>query len=178
MPEAKVQPPRSLAEFVRLGPAVWIATGLGIGFMPKAPGTWGTLWGLPLVWGLQQIENPAWRALAIVAICIAGVPICTAAVRRLGNIKDPGCVVFDEIAAMPITFFLIPESARPPMHWGWLALIGFGLFRFFDVTKLPPIRKLEKLPDGLGVMADDWLAGVYANLAFWGVLAIWSRLGQ
>lgn len=142
--------------------------------MPKAPGTFGTLWGLPLVWLLQQIVNPAWRALAILLICLAGVPICTAAVRRLGNIKDPGCVVLDEIAAMPITFFLIPDrfiGVSPLL----LALLGFGLFRLFDITKLPPIKRLERLPDGLGVMADDWLAGVYANLAFWALLAVFVR---
>lgn len=102
---------------------------------------------------------------AIIAVCAIGVPICTAAARRLGGRKDPGAIVFDEIASMPITFFLIPLD-RPAT-----VVAGFLLHRFFDILKPQPARSLERLPEGLGIMADDWIAGLYSNLALH--LAIW-----
>jgi phosphatidylglycerophosphatase A len=108
----------------------------------------------------------------IAAICAAGVPLCTAAVRRLGGKKDPGSIVFDEIASLPITFLLV-DTDRP-----WLLGLGFLLHRVFDITKPPPARQLERLPDGLGVMADDWVAGVYSNLALHALIWIAGATGQ
>ena len=103
---------------------------------------------------------PWWGELAaIVALFVVGVPLCTAAVKRLGGKKDPGCIVFDEIASLPITFFLVPMTE--PL----VVLAGFALHRLFDITKPPPARQLESLPDGLGIMADDVIAGIYSNLA-------------
>ena len=67
--------------------------------------------------------------------------------------------MFDEIAGLAITFFLVPMTSIT------VVVLGFLLFRLFDITKPPPARQLERLPGGLGVMADDWAAGVYANLA-------------
>jgi phosphatidylglycerophosphatase A len=108
--------------------------------------------------------------LAIVAaICVAGIPLCTSAARRLGGRKDPGSIVFDEIASVPITFFLIP------LNTPWIVVAGFLLHRLFDITKPPPARALERLPEGLGIMADDWIAGLYSNLALHGL--IWSNPG-
>jgi phosphatidylglycerophosphatase A len=138
---------------------VFLATGTWLGRSPVAPGTVGAIWGIPLAWGIGLLPSVWMQACAIGAICAAGVPLCTAAVRRLGGAKDPGCVVFDEIASLPITFFLVPMH-----HWG-VVCAGFLLHRLFDITKPPPARQLEGLPDGLGVMADDWAAGVYSNLA-------------
>jgi phosphatidylglycerophosphatase A len=133
------------------------------------PGTFGTLWGLPLAWGIGFL--PIWaRVIAILAICSLGIPICTAAVRKLGGRKDPGCVVFDEIASVPITLFLAPVEQPSVL------VAGFLLFRLFDITKPPPARQLERLPEGLGVMADDWAAGVYSCLALHGLL--WWNPGQ
>lgn len=146
------------------GIAAWIATGLGVGLFPVAPGTVGSLLGLPLAWGIGLLPSPWMMVVVIAALCAVGVPIVNAALPRLGNLKDPGCVVYDEIAGMAITFFLVPVS-----NWK-IAVLGFALFRLFDVTKPPPARQLEKLPDGLGVMADDWAAGVYASLALHGIL--------
>jgi phosphatidylglycerophosphatase A len=157
--------------------AVFVATGFGFGFFPVAPGTVGALWGVPLAWGLEKLVGlcvPAgWlgppyiaavvQAAAITAICVAGIPICTIAARRLGGRKDPGSIVLDEIASMPITFFLFPIS-HPIFDWK-IAATGFLLHRLFDITKPPPARQLERLPEGLGIMADDWAAAVYANLA-------------
>ena len=142
----------------RLGPMVWLATGGWIGFIPKAPGTFGTLLGIPLAWGLGCLPAALhWGAL--LAICCLGVPICTAAVRRLGGPKDPGCIVLDEVASLPIAFLGLDLAS-----WQ-MALAGLLLHRLFDISKPPPARQLEALPSGLGIMADDWAAGVYANLA-------------
>jgi phosphatidylglycerophosphatase A len=142
----------------QLGPAVWLATGGWVGFLPGAPGTWGALVGIPLAWGLGYLP-PALDLASVVAICLLGVPICSAAARRMGGPKDPGCIVLDEIASMPITFLGIGL-----VSWQ-VALAGFLLHRLFDITKPPPARQLESLPAGLGIMADDWAAGIYANLS-------------
>jgi phosphatidylglycerophosphatase A len=148
-------------------PAVFLATGFWAGRMPVAPGTFGALWGLPLAWGISVISSQWIQALVIGAICAAGIPICTAAARRLGGQKDPGAIVLDEIASMPITFFLVPHEAwRRPL----VVLVGFALHRLFDITKIPPARQLERLPTGLGIMADDWAAGVYSCLILHAIL--------
>lgn len=110
--------------------------------------------GVPLAWAIGMA--PGWPAqiLIILGICLASIPVCTAAAKVLGE-KDPGAIVLDEIASLPITFFLVPIS-------GWTLVVGFGLHRLFDITKPPPARQLERLPGGLGIMADDWAAGVYS----------------
>lgn len=144
--------------------ATVLATGLGVGFFSIAPGTVGTVWGLPLAWGLQHLSPPIEAALIIVFF-LAAVPICTRAARHLGGLKDPGSIVLDEIVSLPIVFFLIPMT-----DWK-IAAAGFVLHRIFDVTKPPPARQLERLPEGLGIMADDVAAAVYANLAL--QLVVW-----
>lgn len=145
--------------------AVWLAVGFGSGWAPKAPGTFGSLVGLAVAWLVGQIPSvgpipqPGLQATVVVGLCLVGIPIINTALPRLGRGKDPGCVVWDEIAALPITFFLLPMTS-------WLVVLaGFALFRFFDISKLPPARQLERLPGGLGVMADDWAAAVYSRLA-------------
>lgn len=143
-----------------------VATGTWLGYSPIVPGTCGALWGIPLAWGLAQLGGlvePAalgW-ALQIVIIAvlfIVGVPLCTSAARRLGGKKDPSAVVWDEIASMPVVFLFVPlaEMSNP-----WILLAGFVLHRIFDITKPPPCRQLEALPDGLGIMADDFVAAAY-----------------
>jgi len=149
--------------------AVQLATGLGIGMIPVAPGTFGTLLGLPLAWLIDILPGFRIQLAAIIVVCLGAVLICDIAIKALGRGKDPGCVVLDEIVAMPITFFLIPINNL------WVAAAGFVLFRVFDIAKPPPARQLESLPGGLGVMADDWAAAVYANLALRLLLWGWSR---
>ena len=152
---------------VRLTPAVLLATGLGAGFSPVMPGTVGSLWGLPLAWAIGQIPAagglpaPALQAAVIVLLCAIGVPLCTAAGKQFGQ-KDPGAIIWDEIAAMPIVFWMVPTE---PLNRPLVLAAGFVLFRVFDISKLPPIKRLERLPAGLGVMADDWLAAVYAAVS-------------
>jgi phosphatidylglycerophosphatase A len=137
----------------RLGLA--IATVGGIGYAPVAPGTFGSAAGL-LVWWLVP-ASPAVQAAAIVAIFVIGSWSGSVAERHFGR-TDPGQVVVDEVMGMLITLFLNPV--------GWMgALAAFLLFRVFDVIKPYPANKLEQLHGGVGVMADDGMAAIYANLA-------------
>lgn len=146
--------------------AVWLATGLGVGLVSPAPGTVGGLWGLPLAWGITQISMPGGQLAAIMVVGLLGVAICTAAAKAMGGWKDPQAIVLDEIASVPIVFFAL--SIDCPMVWG----VGYVLLRIFDISKPPPIKWLERLPNGWGIMADDWMAGIYAALALRGVLWI------
>ena len=99
---------------------------------------------------------------------IVGVPICTVAARQLGGLKDPASIVLDEATAMPLVLLVVPAAGR-----SWIVIfLAFGLFRLFDITKPPPCRQIERLPAGLGIMADDWAA---AGLAA-ATLAVATRL--
>jgi len=114
---------------------------------------------MPLAWTIGHLPGVGWQLLAIVVAVGAGVPIATAANRALGVAKDHQAIVWDEIAAMPIVFLLVPWA-----NWK-VALAGFALFRFFDILKPPPARQLEQLPEGMGIMADDVMAAIYACAA-------------
>ena len=148
-------------------PVLFVATGTWLGYSPIVPGTCGSLWGLPLAWGIAQIEGfvEPWSLsfsiqLAVIAVLfIAGIPLCTSAARRLGGLKDPGAIVWDEIATMPVVFLFVPLA---DMSNPLILLAGFVLHRIFDITKPPPCRQLEALPDGLGIMADDLVAAMFA----------------
>ena len=131
-----------------------IATALGVGYAPVAPGTFGSAAGL-IAWWLLPASTTV-QAAAIVVMFIAGSWAGSVAERYFGR-SDPGQVVIDEVMGMLITLFLNPV--------GWVgALAGFFLFRLFDVIKPYPANRLEKLHGGIGVMADDGMAAVYANL--------------
>ena len=121
--------------------AVWLATGLGVGFVPVAPGTVGAIWGLPLAWAIGVVgqTSVSLQVVAIVVICAASIPVCTRAVRAMGGKKDPGAIVLDEIASLPITFFLVE------MNTAIVVVAGFALHRLFDITKPPPARQFERL---------------------------------
>ena len=144
----------------RLG--LCVATVGGVGYAPVAPGTFGSAAGL-LVWWLLP-ASPAVQAIAIVVIFIAGSWGGNIAERHFGR-TDPGQVVIDEVMGMLITLFLNPV--------GWKgALAAFLLFRIFDVIKPYPANRLEQLHGGIGVMADDAMAAVYANLVLRGALVL------
>ncbi len=131
-----------------------IATVGGVGYAPVAPGTFGSAAGL-LVWWLLP-SSAMVHFVAIVVIFIVGSWSGNVAERHFGR-TDPGQVVIDEVMGMLITLFLNPV--------GWLgALAGFFIFRVFDVIKPYPANRLEQLHGGIGVMADDAMAAVYANL--------------
>ncbi|HKQ59766.1 MAG TPA: phosphatidylglycerophosphatase A [Candidatus Polarisedimenticolaceae bacterium] len=140
---------------MRLG--LLLASGLGVGYIPVASGTFGALWGV-LAYG-PLVRLGGWPAVvgAIAAVSVLGVICGNLAERELGE-KDPGQVVLDEVAGQLVTFLGCPTG------WRWLAA-GFFAFRVFDVIKPFPARRLEALPGGSGIMADDLAAGVYANLS-------------
>jgi len=134
----------------------WIATGFGSGRVPWAPGTAGSLVALALFW-VTTLSGPNWIPVVVFAlIVVAGFWSAPAAERRLGR-KDPGAIVIDEFAGQFLALLALPHS------WPVLAA-GFGLFRLFDILKPPPARRFEALPGATGIMADDLVAGLYANL--------------
>ncbi len=134
---------------------LFLATGCGLGWIPVAPGTFGSLGGLVLVYGLSLL--PLWGYIAgEVAVIAVGIWLCTRAGQLLGRL-DPPSVVWDEIAAFPIVFAGV--TLNP-----WTAVLGFLWFRLFDIAKPFPINRLERLPAGWGVMSDDLMAGVFAAI--------------
>jgi phosphatidylglycerophosphatase A len=141
--------------------ALSVATAFGVGYIPFAPGTFGSAVGL-LLWALLPQSVMA-QAAAILVTFAAGVWCGTVAERHFGG-TDPGPVVIDEVMGMLVALFMHPV--------GWPgAITAFFLFRAFDVLKPYPADRLEHLPGGLGVMADDGMAALYANASLWLLLS-------
>ena len=134
--------------------ALALATSLGVGYAPFAPGTFGSAAGLVL-WALVP-WTPAPSLVLTLVVFVVGVWAAGAVERHSGK-TDPGIVVIDEVLGMLVTLLFQPVS------WP-VAVVGFLLFRVFDVLKPYPANKLEHLHGGLGIMADDAMAGVYANI--------------
>jgi len=136
---------------------MFLATGFFSGYLPKAPGTWGSLAALPL-WFLLSFLSPSSYALMLVVVFFLGWFVAGEAEKILDR-PDPGCVVIDEIFGMFITLFAAPRS--------WIALIlAFLLFRLFDIIKPFPVSWFDRrINGGLGIMLDDAMAGIYAFLA-------------
>jgi phosphatidylglycerophosphatase A len=147
--------------------AVFVATVGYCGYFPVAPGTIGSLAGLVfylLVWWSQSI---AVEVGMIVVLFLLGIWAGTTSERYFGGI-DPGPIVIDEVVGMLITLAFIPVGRSG-------ALAGFFLFRVFDIIKPFPAGRLERLHGGLGVMADDAMAAIYANISLRAVL--WAMPG-
>ncbi len=142
--------------FLLRHPAHLIAFGFGAGLAPKAPGTAGTVLGLPLFWGIAALARDLPARLALLAAAfLLGVWACARAGRALG-VADHGGIVWDEIVAYALVLLFTPPG------WLWIAL-AFALFRLFDILKPWPIRFFDtRLKNGFGVMFDDLLAAVYA----------------
>jgi phosphatidylglycerophosphatase A len=133
-----------------------IAFGFGSGFFPKAPGTAGTLVGIPLFLLLEPL--PLHIYVGVVALLfLVGIPLCGRVSRDIG-VHDHGGIVWDEIVG-----YLVAMTAAPK---GWVYVVaGFVLFRLFDIAKPWPIRALDRrVSGGLGIMVDDLVAGVLAAL--------------
>ena len=130
------------------------STFFGAGFFPVAPGTFASLLTALLYKYLLDRWALTWFGALIVLVFLSGVATAGAYAKELGR-KDPRPIVIDEVCGQLITYILVPGL------WVNLA-VGFFLFRAFDVIKPYPIRKLENLPRGWGIMADDVLAGVYS----------------
>jgi phosphatidylglycerophosphatase A len=151
-----------------------LATGLGAGFAPVAPGTFGAIEGVAIYLAFQAL-NPGRAtslfALAIINIVIFGVGVWASSRScEITGVEDPHSIVIDEVSGQLIA--LTPLALLPSISIIGVA-IGFLLFRFFDILKPYPIRKLERLHGGLGVMADDALAGVYAAVVLWLSTRVW-----
>jgi phosphatidylglycerophosphatase A len=135
-----------------------IATFFGAGRMRPGPGSWGSAATVLLWWMLTRWVGPAWQiqvAVVLAALAVlVGIPAATRVARATG-LEDPQFVVIDEVAGQLITLIAVPVS------WKTL-LTGFILFRAFDILKPPPVRQLERLPEGAGIVVDDVGAGLYA----------------
>jgi len=144
----------------------FLTTGLGLGYAPFAPGTFGSagavavyalaVWTLPSTYCVLGVM--AIVAVFFSAVCVLLGPFTEKAFGK----KDPGQCTSDEWAGQAVAMLGLPMIGAG----AWITcLVGFGAFRLFDITKPPPVRQLEKLPQGWGVLVDDLAAGVYANVA-------------
>lgn len=159
--------------------ALAIATCGGVGYMPFVPASWGSLFGVGVYLAAQKANESfifwaetknftsdltaSWSVsialMLLLALFLTGIWAATR-VEKLTGKKDPRIVVIDEVLGQLLTFLFVPAR----LGW-WTVLAGFLLFRLFDIWKLYPADKLESLPDGLGAMADDLMAGFYAATA-------------
>jgi len=145
-------------------PVHFFAFGFGSGALPKAPGTWGTLAAIPIYLIISQWGWVAY-AIMIVIMSVVGIAICGKTAEDLATPDHPG-IVWDEIVGYLITMFLAPKG------WLWI-ILGFILFRLFDIFKPFPISWFDqRISGGLGIMADDWLAGLFG----WFVLQVFAML--
>jgi phosphatidylglycerophosphatase A len=160
------------AELRISGPVDWLAwfisTAGGAGMIPFGPGTWGSLVGLLLVYGMVR-RIPAdplalQNALLLSCLLVTAIGIWAGdRAERIFGKKDPGQVVIDEVAGQMISFVFLPVFLGPlGSRWLWWLIPGFVLFRFADIFKPYPIDQLQHLAGGFGVMMDDVLAGIYA----------------
>jgi len=146
-------------DYLALSIATW-----GVGYLPLAPGTWGSLVGV----GIFLLLARATTGNALIAVVLGAIVVVTFAgiwagsrVEHLSGRKDPGKVVVDEVAGQLIALF--PLTLFP--HWSTVAVIvSFILFRFFDIVKPYPANQLQELEGGMGIMCDDLIAGAYAGI--------------
>ncbi|MDD5712356.1 MAG: phosphatidylglycerophosphatase A [Smithellaceae bacterium] len=145
---------------------LFLASGFGSGFLPFAPGTFGTVAGIPVYLAFSLLKDPAYL-IVLAALTGAACYIAGEAEKTLGK-KDAPAIVIDEIVGLLFTLVMITPTAA---H----VLTGFLLFRFFDITKIFPAGYVQdKLPGGYGVVADDVVAGIYANIVLQIVTRIWG----
>jgi phosphatidylglycerophosphatase A len=173
------QPPKEKSSF-----ALFLATAGGLGYFPKAPGTLGSLVGVVIsvavawfwcrgtiagmyigrninFWTEQYwIPGLGWIA-ATLFVAVIGV-WASHRVAKTSETKDPQFVIIDEVSGQQLTYLLAGVGG----NWKYL-LLGFILFRLFDIWKPSPAREAESLPGGWGIMADDWVAGIYAAIGLW-----------
>jgi phosphatidylglycerophosphatase A len=152
---------------------LFAATGAGSGYSPVAPGTVGSAVGLA-IWSLaRELPTPAY--LALVAAVLAGGAWAAHLAEPIFGGKDDGRITIDEVAGMLLSLALLPPVGSAAL----VGASGFLLFRIFDIAKPPPALRAEALPGGIGVMADDVVAALYANVCgqvLWRVL--WPGLAS
>lgn len=159
MAETGKSPPTAPSALVR-----FLATGGGAGNLPFAPGTWGSLVALPCAIVLVILGGQWLLALGVLAAFVVGVWAGGVYANASAD-KDPAAVVIDEIAGQWLA--ILPIA----LDWHYY-IVAFVLFRFADITKPWPCRQAERAPDGLGIMLDDIIAGVYAGILTW-LIAAW-----
>jgi phosphatidylglycerophosphatase A len=148
-------------------PIHFLAFGFGTGLSPKAPGTFGTLAALPFLYVMASMSLTEY-SIALIAISLVGIPICHIASKNLKVHDHPG-IVWDEIAGYLITLWAIPLNPET-------IVLGFALFRFFDILKPQPIAWCdEKVSGGFGIMIDDIIAGVYACISLHILYHLWLK---
>lgn len=143
-----------------------IATGLGAGHLPNAPGTFGSLWGVVLFWALQDLSC---SLFVTITLLITGIAILAAdRAEKIFDQKDCQKIVIDEVAGQLFVYLFVPFS--------WVnLLLGFLLFRLFDVIKIFPANWAQnKLKGGWGVVGDDVVAGIQGGLILWGIQFLWN----
>lgn len=165
--------PKGALDYIALFLSTW-----GVGYLPLAPGTFGSMVGVIIYlifawvnaaagsylfghgWREAQIHAASWAVISILFLlfCLAGIWAAGRSTGIFGD-KDPSRAVVDEVMGQLIVFFFVPFG----VHWGYI-LAGFLLFRLFDIWKPYPIDDLQALPAGIGICADDVLAGVYAGI--------------
>lgn len=171
--EVEKRKPTGIVDYVALALTTW-----GVGYLPLMPGTYGSVVGVVIYFGIvwldvaagvrflgagytpDQINALIWasNSILLIAFIIVGIWASGRAIELLGN-SDPSEAVVDEVLGVLITLLFIPQGA------GWIYILaGFGLFRLFDIWKPYPIDSLQSLPAGVGVCADDIVAGVYAGM--------------
>ncbi len=153
-------------------PGVLLATWFGAGYMPKAPGTWGSALALPFAWGILTISGVYGLLAASLIVFAIGIWAANDYMGRTGT-DDPGPVVIDEVVGQWLVLTVVP------MELPWF-LVGFALFRLFDIVKPWPVNLMDqRIKGGLGVMLDDVGAGIYAAGAAYGVIYLinWLQAG-
>lgn len=141
-----------------------------MGLLPVSPGTWGSLAALPVAWAIRSLSGATGLAIAVAVAFFAGW-WASAAVTKASGSKDPGFVVIDEVTAQWLALLLIRGD---PLTW----VLGFVLFRIFDIWKPWPVRWADRrVSGGLGIMLDDILAAIYAALVWWVLAVIGGAVG-
>lgn len=149
--------------------SLWICAGGGLGFLPKMPGTFGTLWGVLIFFFSDSWSWGFWLGFTLVFIFLS-VLLTHFAESFLGS-HDHSSIVIDEVAGYLVTVL--------GFSFSWTtAVLGFVLFRIFDILKPPPVRQIDRgLGGAWGVVLDDVAAGIYAHLTLWGLLFILEKSG-
>ncbi len=145
-----------------------LATGFGLGLIPVASGTFGTLLALPIVWLFWEFWQigVVWQVVLATGLSLAAIPVCSAAERRYGT-KDDGRIVADEYMTFPLCMIGLPWNP-------WMLLTAFLSCRFFDIAKPAPADQLQRIKGGTGIVIDDVVASLYSllfnHVVYWAVL--------
>ena len=151
----------------RRDPAVVVATVFGVGYLPGAPGTFGAIVGMGVAVLLRLVRLPVVVEAAVLFALLLGAVMVTGRASKCFGRPDPPQIVLDELVSVPVALFLVPFA------WQWYAL-GFVLHRALDILKPPPVRQLQRLPGGWGIVADDVAAAAITNVVLQVLARVWT----